>query len=405
MKVMIFNTVPYGSTGRISKRIAMVAEEYGIEAYFVCGWTRKHRKRTTAHEIIATGFFSKAIHLGFAKLTGYDGMFSNGCTKKLLRKIDNIKPDIIHLHIMHDYFINLELLLKYATLNNIQLVWTFHDCWAFTGGCTYTRGCCKWKNGCQSCSENTIKYLSSLSNVRLLMWQKKAKLSGMVNNLVVTAPSKWLADMVKDSFYADKKIEVIRNGLDLTVFKPYMSNFRKEWQLEDKYIVLGVAFAWDYRKGLDVFVELFKLLPEKFKIVLVGTDTKIDKLLPTGIISIHKTNSQAELASIYSCADVFVNPTRQEVFGMVNIEALACGTPVITFNTGGSPESIDDSCGIVVNDKTAKALINPIMEVCIKRPFSERACMNRAKLFDEQNTYMQYINLYKQLLQPDRERS
>lgn len=399
MKIVIFNTVPYGSTGRISKQIASVAEKNGVEAYFVCGWTKQHRKSSSIHEIVATGLVSKALHLILARLTGFDAFLSSISTKKLLRKIRKIKPDVIHLNIMHDYFLNIEMLIKYAHLNKIKLVWTFHDCWAFTGGCTYTSGCCQWKDGCRTCDNNENNYLLASKKIASILWKKKAMISGQADNMVITAPSIWLSNMVKESVFKDKRIEVIRNGLNLSIFKPTKSGFRKQWQLEDKYIVLGVAFDWGYRKGLDVFIELSKLLPGKFKIVLVGTNTKIDKLLPEEVISIHKTSSQVELAAIYSQADVFVNPTRQEVFGMVNIEALACGTPVITFNTGGSPESIDNSCGIVINDKTAEALVKPITEVCRNKPFSVESCLQRAKQFDERNIYMQYLNLYNQLEQ------
>ena len=168
--------------------------------------------------------------------------------------------------------------------------------------------------------------------------------------------------------------------------------------LQNKKIVLGVAFDWGMRKGLDVFIELSKRLPESYKIVLVGTNDLIDQSLPKNILSIHRTQNVQELAEIYAAADVFVNPTREEAFGLVNIESLACGTPGITFRTGGSPECYDDCCGIVVDKDDINALEREIVRVCETKPYDESSCMEFAKQFNMYDRYQEYIDLYKEIL-------
>ena len=214
--------------------------------------------------------------------------------------------------------------------------------------------------------------------------------------MTIVTPSKWLSDLVKQSFLKDYPVKVINNGIDLSIFKPTQSDFRDHYGLVGKKIVLGVAYGWNYRKGLDVFIELQNRLPKNYQIVLVGTNKNIDGILPTNIISIHRTQSQKELAEIYSTADVFVNPTREEVFGLVNVEAIACGTPVVTFKTGGSPECIDDTCGSVVPCNDIDAMEMEIRRICEERPYSKEACIAHSKNFDMNARFQEYVDLYKE---------
>lgn len=403
MRIVVFNTVPYGSTGTIAQNIAKEATSQGYEVYFVRGWTKKRKLKNNNENLyntcIATNFVSKLIHVLVGKITGFDGCFSLFHTLLLIKKLKKIKPDIIHMHIMHDYFLCLPILFMYIKKEQVKVVWTFHDCWAFTGGCPYfdVSGCEKWKYGCKGCGEKK-KYGIPLFNAPSKMWNLKVKMKCKIKNMVITAPSYWLANLVHESFYSDFDIRVVRNGIDLSKFTPVESQFRNKYKCQDKYIVLGVAFDWGERKGLDVFNELANLLPERYQIVLVGTNDNIDRMIDKRIISIHKTNYQEELIKIYSAADVFVNPTREEVFGMVNIEALACGTPVITFDTGGAPEGIDGTCGVVVHDKNAHALLPHILDICEKHLFSKEACIKRASKFDEKTCYQDYIEIYNELV-------
>lgn len=395
MKIVILNTVPYGSTGRISRNIGMKAEQAGDEVYYVYGWTKKKQKPSSKNEIIATSFLSKASHGALSKFTGMDGTYSKAATKRLIKTLEKIQPDVIHMHIMHDCFLDMNILYQYLADSKAKVIWTFHDCWAFTGGCAYfsANGCEEWKNGCNKCAylKNS---LSAISNSTKRSWNIKFNGMRSIDNLVITVPSIWLGKLVSESFYSKQQIEVVYNGLDLTKFQPKPGYFRKSRHLENKYIVLGVAFDWGYRKGLDVFIELAKLLPIEYQIVLVGIRNEQRKLLPENIIAIAKTSNQQELIEIYSDADVLANPTREDNFPTVNIEALSCGTPIVMFNTGGSPEAIDESCGIVTENKSASDLCENIIRACTLHPFSREACVAKAKKFDENLCYERYLELY-----------
>lgn len=217
--------------------------------------------------------------------------------------------------------------------------------------------------------------------------------------MTIVTPSVWLAGLVRQSFLKDYPVKVINNGIDLNIFKPSESSFRQNYGIApDDCMLLGVTMGWGERKGLDVFIELAKRLPEKYRIVLVGTSEAADRLLPEKIIFIHQTDNQTELAEIYSAADLFVNPTREENYPTVNMEALACGTPVITFNTGGSPEIIDDTCGCVIACDDLDALEAKIKAAFKDHLFSADACLAKAHNFRDTAKFSQYISLYNIVL-------
>ena len=191
---------------------------------------------------------------------------------------------------------------------------------------------------------------------------------------------------------------MINNGIDLKIFQPKPDNAALRSKcIEKKYIVLGVAFNYNFRKGLDVFIGLSKILPEEYQIVMVGTNEKVDAQLPKNIISINRTNNQEELAEIYSMADVFINPTREDNYPTVNMEAIACGTPVITFNTGGSPEILTGKTGIVLEDNTVESMYEAVRNVCENRVFSKIDCIEHARSFDMNDRFKDYIDLYKSI--------
>lgn len=398
MKIVIMNTVPYGSTGRISRNIGKRAEKAGDKVYYIYGWTKGKRRSQDENEMVATSFFSKLFHMVAARLTGLDAVYSYWSTRKTIGRLKKIKPDIIHMHIMHDYFLNLKLLYRYFEKTGVKVIWTFHDCWAFTGGCMYftVSECSKWKDGCKNCVLQKNGFEAVIDSSQR-MWKLKRQGLTSMKNLTVTVPSRWLEQVVRQSFYQDFPIKTICNGIDLEKFRVRKSDFRDVYSIPNKYVVLGVAFDWGYRKGLDVFIKLADILPEEYQIVLVGIRKEHQNRLPHNVIAIPKTSNQEELIEIYSTADVFVNPTREEVFGMVNIEALACGTPVIMFDTGGAPEGIDESCGVVVKTKTAEALAKEIVRVCTEKPFCSDSCVERAKKFDESICYQKYVELYHSL--------
>lgn len=396
MKIISINAVPYGSTAKIMLGISEIAEKCGIEADSCASFSTHPIKELPKNYRQIGNAFGKILHIIFSRITGFHGCFSHYATYKLLRTISLNQYNIIHLHNLHGCYINLPMLFKYIKKHNIRVIWTLHDCWSFTGQCPHFTmiKCDKWKTGCYNCPQYR-QYPEAYVDRTKTMYKLKKKWFTGVQNLTIVTPSEWLAGLVKQSYLKDYPVKVINNGIDLKIFKPTDSKFREKYKIENKYILLGVSFIWNEKKGLDVFIELATRLNQIYQIVLVGTNEEIDSKLPKNIISIHRTQNQKELAEIYSAADLFINPTREENFPTVNIEALACGTPVITFNTGGSPEIIDETCGAVVPCDDIDALIKKINEVYLAKPFTKEACINRAKKYDMKVKFMEYIELYK----------
>ncbi len=391
MKVVQINaTCGAGSTGKICVAVSELLTQAGVENYILyTSGNSSHpvgKKYMSAIEVKMQALKSRVF--------GNYGFQSKAATKRLIAELDLIAPDIIHLHNLHSHNVNLGMLFAYLKDKYIKTYWTFHDCWAFTGYCPHYDmiGCDRWKMGCGNCPQRS--HYSCFFDCSHTVYEKKKRLLQGVALTIIT-PSRWLADQVKQSFLKDCHVKVINNGIDLSVFRLRESDFRKRYNIEDKFVILGVAFDWGIRKGLDVFVDLSRRLDEEFQIVLVGTDDTIDRQLPSNIISIHRTANQTELAEIYTAADLFVNPTREENFPTVNIESLACGTPVLTFRTGGSPEILDDLTGMVVDRNDEEALYNAIIKIENERPFSAENCCTRAKEFDELDRFREYVALYE----------
>lgn len=396
MKVVEINSGFHGSTGTIMLSIADKVRSMGNEAYTFS--ELKSKIAPTGHYFFGSKI-ENILHRGISVLSGISGKGSKYGTKELIKQLDTIHPDILHLHNLHGWYINIPMLFEYIKKNNIKTVWTLHDCWGFTAQCSHftMEKCEKWKTGCYDCPRYKI-YPYTLVDRTKKMWHLKKTWFSNVENMVIVTPSEWLSKLVKQSFLSDYPVRVINNGIDLDVFKPTNSDFRKEYGIEDKKIVLGVASDWNERKGLDVFFYLAETLPREYKIVLVGTNAEIDKSLPEKILSIHRTQNQEELAKIYTAADVFVNPTREENFPTVNIEALACGTPIVTFKTGGSPEILDASTGRVVAYNDILGLKNEIIRVCTEEKLEQLSCIERSKLFSADSKYGEYIALYNDLI-------
>ncbi len=391
MKIVQINgTCGSGSTGKIAVSISELLNEKGIENYILYSSGKSDYKNAIKY---TRKVYTKLMALK-SRILGNYGFEAKYSTKRMIKILKGINPDIIHIHNIHSHDCDLNLLFKYIKQNSIKIYWTFHDCWAFTAYCPHFDmiGCNKWKTGCHSCPQ--YKSFSWFFDRSDYIFNKKKELFKGLDLTIIT-PSNWLAGLVKQSFLKDYPVKVINNGIDLSVFKPTESEFSKRYGIEDKFILLGVAFGWGKRKGLDVFIELSKRLDEKFQIVLVGTDDNVDKLLPENIISIHRTQNQTELAEIYTASDLFVNPTREENYPTVNMEAIACGTPVLTFNTGGSSEMLDDSCGVVVPKDHIEALLNEINDIAENNIFSKENCFEITKNFDKNDRFKEYLELYR----------
>ena len=398
MRIAAINSLPNGSTGNIMRGILEVANSVeNIESIsFYGNW-----KGCPSSYSGSTRFgyrVENLLNAVVSKYSGFHNILSVFGTLSLLSKISKFDPDIIHLHNLHLWTINLPLLFRYIRKRQKKVVWTFHDCWPFTGQCAHfaTAKCCKWKTGCHNCPQINV-YPSSFVDCTKTMWKLKRKWFTSIKNLTIVTPSEWLAGLVKQSFLKDYPVKVIHNGIDLSIFKPTTSDFRKKYHLEGKFILLGVAFGWGARKGFDVFINLSRRLDDRFQIVLVGTNEEVDRQLSKSIISIHRTHDKKELAEIYSAADLFVNPTREDNYPTVNMESIACGTPVLTFKTGGSPETLDNNTGLVVDVDDVDQLEKQIMRIYYERPFSKQNCLNRAKMFDKNDKFQEYIELYKAL--------
>jgi putative colanic acid biosynthesis glycosyltransferase len=399
MKIVEINAYDFGSTGKIMLQIAEVARKYGLHVYTFSSSRMARKAGITNHEYIDK-YIDYRVHMIFGMLSGYEMSFSYFATRRLIKKMKEISPDIIHLHNTHGWFLNHRLLFNYIKRHNVRVIWTLHDCWTFTGRCPHflLTGCDRWKSGCHNCLYDKNQYPASFIFDRSKhQWKLKKKMFTAVDNMTIITPSKWLAELVKVSYMGKYPVKVINNGIDLSVFKPSESSFRKSLNLEGKYIILGVASSWGRRKGLDVFIKLSQMLDENYKIVLVGLNKGELSAIPKNIICIERVNNQTELAEIYTAADVFANPTREDNFPTVNMEALACGTPVVTFNTGGSPEVIDESCGSVVDCDDVHAFAKEIKRICEEKPFSQEACLKRAKNFDMNDKFIEYVKLYQEI--------
>ncbi|MEI4829865.1 glycosyltransferase [Bacillus sp. FJAT-53711] len=396
MKVLQINSVcGIGSTGRIATDIDKILKSQGHESYIAFGRGNARDCDTT---IKIGNQIDNYMHVAKTRLLDKHGFGSKKSTQEFINKIEVLNPDIIHLHNIHGYYINVELLFEYLKKVNKPVVWTLHDCWAFTGHCSHFDyvNCSRWETGCYSCSQKK-NYPSSIfiDNSDNNYLKKKDIFMG-VKNMTIVTPSKWLARLVKKSFLSEYPTKVINNGIDLEVFKPTESKFREKYNLKNKFIILGVASIWEERKGYEYFIELSKNIKIDEAIVLVGLTDKQIKNLPNNIIGISRTNSVRELAEIYSTADAFVNPTLEDNFPTTNLEALACGTPIITFNTGGSIECIDKSCGLIVEKGNLNELINTIEKVKKKGKLSySQQCIQRAKnLYDKKDRFNEYVQVY-----------
>lgn len=398
MRILQINTVcGIGSTGRICTGIADLLKSEGHEAYIAYGLGKSDYPNSIN---ISQGKSDYFIHNLQSRLTDSEGLHSNNGTSFLISQMEQIKPDIIHLHSMHGHYLNYKLLLTYLKEKKLPVVMTLHDCWTFTGHCAHFDQfrCDKWKIGCSHC-EHLGAYPQSwfLDKSERNYNLKKRLFMDLGDKLIIVPVSYWLEDLVKLSFLKNQNIVTIHNGIDLIQFRPtYSSNLKNKYHIEGKKVILGVALPWSDYKGLPDFHKLRSLLSEDYAIVLVGLSKKQIGELPADIIGIEKTDNIKELAEIYTMADVLVNTTYCDNYPTVNLEAMACGTPVITYKTGGSPEAISKETGLVIEQGNLMELNRAVLYICDNnRELYRNHCLERAgKLFDKSKCFEQYISLY-----------
>lgn len=397
LKILQINIrINKGSVSRITEQIGLKVLEQGWESYIAYGRPSNPSKS----QLIQIGTYNDVKwHYIMSNLTGRHGLFSTKATKKLVEQIKVIKPDIIHLQNIHGYYLNYKVMFEYLNSTNIPVVWTLHDCWSFTGHCSHfvTADCDKWKTGCYDCPLKRAYPRSFFFDFSRKDYLLKKRLFIAKNNLHLVPVSHWLEGFVKQSYFKDFDIRVIHNGIDLGAFRPYTHRYTSKCK------IIGVASVWNTDKGLDDFFKLSELLDkDKYEIKLVGLSAKQMESLPEKIVGIQRTDTVDSLAKLYSDADVFLNLTYADTLPTVNMEALACGTPVITYRTGGSPEIINDTTGVVVDQGNIVGIVEAL-ETFVNAPQEHRMlqrtlCRKHAEQNYERNScFEKYINLYKEL--------
>ncbi len=393
MKVLQINSVcGIRSTGKICTDIADILSNSGNDCKIAYGreTVPKHYEKYAVRIGNDIDVKCHALTSRFFDNTGHG---SKKVTKEFLKWIDEYNPDVVHLHNIHGYYINFQQLFDYLKKKHKAVVWTLHDCWAFTGHCSHFEliGCKKWeKGGCFDCPQKHRYPKSVLFDRSKKNFIEKKHLFTGLENLTIVTPSKWLLDMVKRSFLKEYPVKMIHNGIDLSVFKPTVGNFRERYGLQNKTIFLGVASVWGKSKGFYDFQKLNEMKKDNEAVVMVGlTQSQIDSL-PEGIIGIQRTNSVKELVEIYTAANVFLNTTYEDTYPTVNLEAQACGTPVVTYKTGGSIESVPKE--YIVPQGDVAALLSKAREAALNPEIIDISAISREKCWAE------YIDLYYKII-------
>ena len=403
MKVLQINSViGSGSTGKIVQQIGMLLNSTGNESFIAYG-------RKSIPNITQSFRISKSLEIYInvleSRLFDNHGFGNISGTKKLIKYIKNIRPDIIHFHNIHGYYLNIKEIFQYLRTANIPVIMTLHDCWTFTGHCAhfdYIR-CEKWKSQCNRCPQIGSYPASLFVDRSSKNFKLKKELFADIDKLIIVSVSDWLDSLVSQSFLKDKKRIVIKNGIDIQLFRPYNSRNEiiKEYKIDGKNIILSVASIWGERKGLNDILRIANILGKDYSFIIVGGRINKSAYKYKNIIIIERTENQEKLAQLYSAADIFLNPTYEDNLPTTNIEAIACGTPVLTYNTGGSPEIIDKDTGFVVEKGDIEGICNILKNFTLKdKAAMAQKCRERAeRYFNKDERFMDYIKLYEKVLE------
>lgn len=402
MKVLQINSCcGLGSTGRIVTDISAKLREYDIESYIAYG---RSSSINNDHILRIGTKMDYYIHGGLTRIFDTHSLLGSGmASKKFIKQVKKIDPDVIHLHNIHGYYINVKVLFDYLKTSGKPVVWTLHDCWSFTGHCAYFSyvKCNKWKKRCNNCPQKSSYPTSFLMDNSKYNYLQKKEIFTSLENVIIVTPSQWLADLVKQSFLSRYPMRVIHNGVDTSVFKPVDSEqIRKKYELGNKFVILGVANIWDRRKGLEYFLNLSQTIDENCLIILVGLNEQQIESLPHNIIGIKRTANIKELAQMYCVADVFVNPSVEETFGLVTAEALACGTPAIVFDLTPGKEIVSDGCGYVAKINSISDIKRSIYRVKNDgKEFYTQKCVKQVKdYFEKNDRFAEYMELYNRFI-------
>ena len=392
------------STGRIMQEIGELAMQNGWESYIAYSYGRDGIKPCKSQLIPVGNKWSVAWHGLETRLFDRHGLASDGATRKFVRQIEELGPDVIHIHNIHGYFLNYKILFDFLAHSGIPVVWTIHDCWLYTGHCYYYSfaQCNRWQSGCNHCPQKKDFPASWLfdRSQRNYADKKKAFTSLSAEQLTIVPVSEWIREEMQKSFLKDFRFRVIHNGINTEVFNVCDSEkVRAAYQLGDKHILLGVASIWSREKGLFDFIEMAGMLNKDEVIVLVGVKPEEKKLLPANVVGIARTENISQLAELYAAADAFINPTWQDNYPTVNLEAMACGTPVVTYRTGGSVEAVTGDLGFIVEQGDVKSLLEAARMVsrCGKEYYRKRCREYAWTYFRKEDRYADYLKLYDEV--------
>lgn len=392
MKVVQINSVcGQGSTGKICVDLSRRLAERGIENYIIYGIGKSEYPLGIC---VSNRPYIK-FNILLTRVFGKHGFYSHIATRKMIKHLNCIKPDIIHLHNIHGHYLNVRMLFNHIKKHNIKVIWSLHDCWSFTGHCSHFDfvKCEKWKTGCHNCEQLREYPISLVFDRSRGTYKLKKKIFGGVKNMLIVPGSEWLGTKVRESFLNKYDCVVLNSGIDTQLFKPCESDVKEKLGIVDKKMLLAVSAQFGERKGYKYYIELANLLTDEYVLVMVGVSEEQKKELPKNVIGITRTENQNELVKLYSAAEMLINLTLEETFGMVNAEALACGTPVLTWHVGGCPEVIGDDCGIVTEAFDIKAIKEAIPRI-INTDYSERCRERAVTKYDTQIMIDNYMKAY-----------
>lgn len=392
----------FGSTGKIMENIGNTALKCGWKSYVAHGG--RYSLKSTHQSFLISSISKNRIAALHTLLTDRHGYALAKETNRFIKWVESIKPDIIHLHNIHSYYLNIKVLFEYLSTKEIPIVWTLHDCWAFTGHCSHfvSINCQKWKNGCHNCLLSHKFPKSLFRDQSKRNYADKKRLFTAPRQLTIVTVSEWLGNLAKESFLSKYPVKVINNGIDLKSFTPQTSSaLRERNNLENKFILLGVSTDWCKAKGLEDYVRLREMLPEHYQIVLIGMrQEQIKKYRQLGLICLPRTENINELAEWYSTADVVTNLSYAETFGLPIVEGFACGTPAIVYNDTALPELITSETGLLVEPGDLQGVVEAVqrIEKLGKNLFSPHCIARAREKYDKERNYERYIDLYESMM-------
>lgn len=391
-------TANRGSTGEIAEAIGREALSRGWESYMAYG----RYAGPSDSELIRIGCsFSTLTHYASQRLFDNEGLCSTRATRRLIRQIERLKPDVVQLHNLHDHYLNYRLLFEYLNSSGIRVVWTMHDFWAVTGHCMHFFGadCRRYVDGCRSCPMKDV-FPRSLIDRSARNYNLKKSLFASSENLLIVAVSPWVAETLSGSFLKDKPLTVIGNGIDIQTFRPTVDADVDE-MLKDRFVILGVSAQWRYGKGIEYYRRLAEMLGNDEVLVLVGhMDSKIAKSLPENVVATGMVTDARKLAALYTRADVLAALSPAETFGLSVAEALACGTPAVVFDNTALPQFVTSGTGYVVEDRNVASAYEAIEKIKQNgRGSYSQSCIEMARRkFDIDTCAGSYVSLYERII-------